>query len=176
MRSIVDRSLSRAIEAGVNNWPSDVHPLMADVQPSPYVDEGYVSWIPIASTATDEDLASIEALIGYRLPTSYKAFLQYKHFYELLIGQAEFFAHPVGDWMDSLLSEYQFNQPESFLHNGLLPFAGWGGAGDLLCFDVSRDDESCDYPVVLWSHEDDYFEDFSLNFSQLLPQLEAENK
>jgi hypothetical protein len=177
IRSIVDRSLGSALEAGVNNWPSDVHPLMSDAQPSPYADEGYTNWLPIASTVTDEQLASVEALIGYQLPTDYKAFLQYKHFYELLIGQAEFFAHAAGDWMDSLLSEYQLNQPASPLHKNLIPFASWGGTGDLLCFDVSRNNESCDYPVVVWDHESaDYFEDFSLNFSHLLVQLDAESK
>jgi hypothetical protein len=150
---------------------------MADKQPSPYADEGYSNWLPIASTATDEELATLESLIGYQLPADYKAFLQYKHFYELLIGQAEFFAHPVGDWMNGLLSEYQFNQPTSLLHKSLIPFANWGGAGNLLCFNASQNDSSCDYPVVVWDHESaDYFEDFSLSFSRSLVQLDAEGE
>ena len=173
VRSIVDCGLQRLTEASLNCVPIPVHPLMTDSQSSIYVDEGYENWLPIASTATTEQLAAFETIIGYSLPPAYKAFLQYKHFYELVIGGAEFFTHPVDDWLARLHYEVLEMWPAENLAAGLIPFAGWGGAGDMLCFDTTRNQETIEYPIVLWNHEDNnYTEDFSSDFTTLLLQLE----
>lgn len=149
---------------------------MADSQPSRYADGGYENWLPIASTVTNEQLTAFETTIGYSLPPSYKAFLQYKHFYDLAIGGAEFFIHPVDDWLVQLHYQVLEMWPAENLAAGLLPFASWGGAGDMLCFDTSRNQDTREYPVLLWNHEDNHHtEDFSPDFTALLQQVELES-
>lgn len=176
MLDVVDRSLEFLIDADLNNLPSPVHPLMADTKPSIYAAEGYENWLPIASTVTDAQLACLEVAIGHKLPPDYKAFLQYKHFYTLFIGQADFIPHPVDSWINSFLSTID-NFPKEYVAKGIIPFAMWGGAGDVLCFDSTSNQATADYPVVLWDHENvDSFENFSPNFAELLPQLEKETQ
>ena len=174
MQAVVDRSLQRLMQAGLNAVPLPVHPLMAASQPSIYADDGYENWLPIASTVTDEQLVAFEATIGYSLPPAYKAFLHYKHFYDLYIGEAEFFTHPVDDWLAQLQYQVLEMWPAENLAAGLVPFASWGGAGDMLCFDTSRNQDTAEYPVMLWNHQDNnQTEDFSPNFTTLLQQLDS---
>ncbi|MCI1188002.1 SMI1/KNR4 family protein [Hymenobacter sp. DH14] len=169
MLEIVDSCLQWMVNHRLNNIPLPVHPAMAAWHPSPYADDGYESWIPIASTVTNQQLNDLEASINYALPADYRCFLQHKHFYELLLGDAEFFPHPIGEWQQILLRQVLTNWPLACQQMGLIPFASWGGAGDLLCF--SANSMSPDYPVVLWNHEDWSIEDFSPNFTSLLDEL-----
>lgn len=169
---MVDRCLQWLIDHQGNNWPLPVHPAMASAQPSPFADEEYESWLPIASTVTDQQLDDLETALGHSLPADYRRFLQHKHFYELMIGGAEFFSHPIDDWQQILHREMLANWPPDYPHEGLIPFASWGGAGDVLCF-AAADSHSVDYPVVLWNHESDSTDEFSVSFAELLAQLYA---
>lgn len=174
MLELVDRALQWLVRHQINNVPVPVHPLMAAGYPSLFADEGYEAWLPIASTVTTRQLAELEATLGYSLPASYKAFLQHKHFYELTIGQAEFFAHPPDEWLQVLREEMLQSGPAALDQTGLLPFASWGGAGDELCFDTTQPKPAAEYPVMLWHHEDGRTKLFSANFAALWPQLLAE--
>lgn len=174
MLEIIDRALNWLVRHNLNNWPTPVHPLMATRQPSVYADEGYEDWLPIASTVTDKQLTGLELAIGYQLPPAYRAFLQHKHFYELLLGQADFFPHPVKEWSEILRKEMLLNWSPDAQQAGLIPFASWGGAGDVLCFTASGQQAKADYPVLLWNHEDGNTEFFSTSFATLLPKLLAE--
>lgn len=73
---IVDKYLQRWIDIGLNRSPQDIEPEMAD--PAGPDDEGWTTWYPIDSTVTDEEIAQIEATIGYSLPPSYHVFLKHR--------------------------------------------------------------------------------------------------
>jgi hypothetical protein len=173
MLEIVDRCLQWLIDHQGNNWPLPVHPAMASPHPSPFADEEYESWLPIASTVTDQQLDELETAFGYLLPAEYRRFLQHKHFYELMIGGAEFFSHPIDQWQQILHSEVLTNWPPDYPHEGLIPFALWGGAGDVLCFAAISATQAGNYPVVLWNHENGSTDEFSTSFAELLVQLYA---
>jgi hypothetical protein len=175
MREIVDRSLQLLLDADLNNSLPPVHPLMADTKPSAYAADGYENWLPIASTVTDAQLACLEVAIGRKLPPDYKAFLQYKHFYELHIGNTTFFEHPIDTWLSVLFKNLHHGWPREYLiDKGFIPFAMYEDWG-MLCFDANRAQDTANYPVVLWDHEQpDEVTDYSASFAELLPQLEAE--
>jgi hypothetical protein len=157
----------------LNNIPLPVHPAMADSHPCPYADDGYENWVPIASTVTNQQLDDLEAAIHYSLPADYRHFLQHKHFYSLLLGDAEFFPHPVDEWQQVLRHEMLSNWPDA-LRTGCIPFANYGGAGDVLCFCAGPNQAATDYPVVFYDHENGRAQPFSSSFAALLPQLLAE--
>ena len=146
---------------------------MADSNPSPYADDGYESWLPIASTVTNQQLNDLEEAIKHPLPADYRRFLQHKHFYDFLLGDAEFFAHPVDNWEQILRDQMLTNWPLECQQMRLIPFASWGGAGDLLCFLANSVSLPADYPVVVWNHEDWSTEEFSPNFAASLNKLAA---
>lgn len=175
IREIVDRTLQKWFDLGLDSVPVQPPPSMA--ASADCNEESYWRWVPTASTVTVEDLASLEATIGFALPTAYKLFLQHKHFYDLNISEADFLSHVDGSWQNDLLEEWYNGAPrDELIDKGYLPFAGWAGAGDLLCFDTNRNEDSHDYPIVLWNHESGGTDDFSPNFISLLIGLDAEEQ
>ncbi|MDO7850075.1 SMI1/KNR4 family protein [Hymenobacter convexus] len=169
----MDRCLQWMMKHHLNSVPMPVHPAMADSQPCPCANEGYENWLPIASIVTNQQLDDLEATINYPLPADYRRFLQHKHFYALLLGGAEFFPHPIDEWQQVLRQEMLTNWPDA-LRAGYIPFANYGGAGDVLCFYAEPNQSTADYPVVFYDHEDSRAQPFSRNFATLLPQLLAE--
>jgi hypothetical protein len=133
------------------------------------------AWKPITSTVTAAQLASFEVALGYRLPDDYKAFLQHKHFYELHIGNTTFFEHPVDSWLSVLFKELHHGWPrEQLIDKGFISFAMYEDWG-MLCFDANRAQDTANYPVVLWDHEQpDKVTAYSASFAELLPKLEVE--
>ena len=173
MLEIVDRCLQWMIKNQLNNIPLPVHPAMADSHPCPYAGDGYENWMPIVSTVTNQQLAELEKAIHCSLPADYRFFLKHKHFYDLLLGGAEFFAHPVDEWQQVLLDQMLINWPPECQQMGLIPFASWGGAGDALCFLANSTQSPVNYPVVVWNHEDWSIDDFSPGFAAALHKLAA---
>jgi hypothetical protein len=173
MLEIVDRCLQWMIKHHLNSIPIPVHPAMADAHPSPYADDGYESWLPIDSTVTNQQLDDLEAAIGHSLPADYRRFLQHRHLYDLLLGGAEFFSHPIDEWQQVLRQEMLTNWPDA-LRTGHIPFANYGGAGDVLCFYAGPNQATTDYPVVFYDHENSCAQPFSPSFATLLPQLLTE--
>ena len=44
----------------------------------------YNKWKAVESTVTNPDITELEVIVNCELPNSFKTFLKYKHFYELL--------------------------------------------------------------------------------------------
>ena len=170
IEEIVDKFLKLWIEIGQNTWDGAVEPEMSD--PNQDKQEEFQTWFPIDSTLSDFDLEELESLIGYPLPTDYKEFLKYKHFYALVIG-VEFCSHPIHTWKKAL-SEMIFESftNEYLIEKGLIPFADFGGIG-FLCFDTNINPGDNNYPVVKWDHEDG-IELYSANFLELMIKLDKE--
>lgn len=175
IHTIVDTHLNKMLRCKINALPKDIAPEMQSEQPCE--DEGWAFWLPIASKVNENEIVQWEQRIGYKLPESYKIFLQYKHFYELLIAEASFLEHAVDTWQasysDVLFAEY--SQP-FLLDKGYIPFADWSDWG-YLCFDANRNTDGHNYPIVLWDHETaDEVEDFAADFVSLLVKLDEQDK
>ena len=175
MEHIIDTYLKELLDAELNTLPIQIVPEMSD--PNQDKNSEWQIWHPVASTVTDADIEVFERRIGHQFPTSYKRFLQYKHFYELQIGSCSFCEHPFGIWHASLATMIFDGDPREFLiDKGRIPFANWSDWG-LLCFDTTAQCEANDYPIVLWDHEDaGQFEFQFSNFETMLFELDQEEK
>jgi len=175
IQTIVDTHLAKWISLGINKLPKEIEKDMADPAQNP--SEEWRTWFPIPSRVTDDELRDFEEQIGHGLPQDFKAFLRYKHFYDLKISEATFTDHPVNRWR-YFQSEMMFNgYPREYLADkGLLAFANWSDWG-LLCFDTNRNDGHSDYPVVQWDHEIPHqFQNFASNFYHALLQLDEADR
>ena len=151
----VDATLEQMKAADMMQLPiRDLAWEMLDTESQPM--EGFITWKPVAGAVTDLDIAEVEKAVGFRLPESYKAFLKYKHFYELYSPEAEevrFFPHPIHSWKEELIRNYTTGlNKDRLLPNGYLPFADhydWGA----LCFDTNYASDNNEYPVVLIEFE-----------------------
>jgi hypothetical protein len=171
----VDKALKSLEESGLMRIPHDNMPQEMIDQTKEKTDD-WVPWKPIKSTATDSDLIEIEKLTGKQFPESYKAFLKYKHFYELDAPnpmEVVFFRHPIKDWKNEFTKYYSYDWvKEKLIAKGYIPFAGhqdWG----IVCFDTNRNNEAGEYPIVMIDHEliyDDPIptEDFGENFIDMI--------
>lgn len=113
------------------------------------------TWKPINSIIEDVDIEKVEKEIGYSLPPSYKAFLQYKHFVELRIP--DFLVHFPGNFPDkeiTFLKEMVFEimEPELIIDKGYIHFATFSDFG-LLCFDTNKKVDDHEYNIVYIDHE-----------------------
>ncbi len=111
-------------------------------------------WKAIPSLATDADLEDIENKIKYKLPTSYKDFLKYKHFLELhSADKFEPFGHIVHYWKENYLENYFHSElREYMLDKGYIWFGNYDDWG-FLCFDANIPSPDNEYPVILIDHE-----------------------
>lgn len=173
--SIVDKHLAKIIRLKINALPKEIVPEMRSDEACE--DEGWAFWLPVAARVRDGEIAAWEGRIGHPLPPSYRAFLQYKHFYELMIGEASFFAHPAGEWQESLAEVVFSPYARPFLlDKGYIPFADWSDWG-YLCFDTNGNPGGDDYPVVLWDHESvEEVRDFADSFTALLQKLDEQER
>src|SRR5687768_13133137 len=74
--------------------PGDISAEMLDDTIEPMDD--WRGWRPIDSIVTDTDIEKFEKQIGITLPTSYREYLKYKHFYNLRLPDiaVNLFSHP----------------------------------------------------------------------------------
>lgn len=175
VEEIIEKYLQREVERGLNQLPGSIEPEM--LAPGQETNQEWKTWLPIASTVTDKEVAALEEKIGCKLPAAYVRFLKYKHFYELHIGEAAFCRHPIQTWQNSLEKMIFDGYPQEYLYDmGLIPFADWSDWG-LLCFDTRRNYFTADYPVVLWDHDvADYYTDYSMNFNMAIKKLDKEDE
>jgi hypothetical protein len=170
--NIIDRQLQILIDKELNALPSNIEPEMANAN-EPMDNEGWQKWYPIESTVTDSELEELEMQLHFKLPTSYKAFLKHKHFYELYISEARFSGQEIKNWKRHLVDMAYDGYPQEFLiDKGFIPFADWSDWG-LLCFDTNKPAKDNEFPIVLWDHERwDKFEDYCENFKSLILKLD----
>lgn len=110
-------------------------------------------WKPLKADISNSEIESYEKNTGFKLPDSYKAFLDYKFFIDLNFGhEVIFFKHTkswIGDNLD-LISQWG---EEFTTEKGLLPFADYSDWG-LVCFDANGSFDHNEYSIVYLDHED----------------------
>lgn len=153
VRGYVDAALAHTRGYDWTYTPDpELPPAMADA--SRPEDDGWRPWKAVASTVTETDLDRLEGILQLRFPPSYRAFLQYRHFYALTEGGVRFERHVIGRWEDTLLDLYESWDPERIVGIGLIPFGSetFMDAGPV-CFDTRRRQQDGECPVVFWDHE-----------------------
>ena len=134
-------------------------------------------WKPIPSILVDDDLNSLEKLIGVKLPHSYRHFLLYKHFYELRIPDfsISFPSHLPDKNLHKLKSMFlEYYEPEFLIKKGFIYFADFCDYG-LLCFDSKIKRKNNEYPIVYIDHEDLTIHHHYLNNFKELMTADKEN-
>jgi hypothetical protein len=178
IREIIDTHLQTLVDIGLNRIVGEVAPEMAGNGTEADEDEeGWNAWLPVNSTVTDEEIASLEKQLGHRLPPDYITFLKHKHFYELYISEASFCPHPVDTWKKQLTDLVFEGHPKEFhIDKGFIPFAVWSDWG-LLCFDTTAGAANNDHPIVLWDHDSpNEIETVADNFVQLMIEMDADEE
>ena len=172
IEEIVDTYLQKWMDAGLNMLPGEIEQEMA----GPKNSDGWTIWYPIPSQVTDSVIDDFEEQIRHWLPSDYRQFLRYKHFYDLNISEANF-THPVNTWRRAHVGLIFEGYPREFLiDKGYLPIASWSDWG-MLCFDTNTGDGSTAYPVVLWDHESARkVTPFYNNFTDLLRGLDQKEQ
>src|SRR5689334_12166952 len=145
--SIVDKHLQKIIEKEMNFLPMEIAIEMRGSGKG--LSPDWNEWLPVKSHVTSVQLNELERTIGYSLPASYRQFLQYKHFYELMIDEVNFCRHSSDKWQEDIL-ELVFNSypRELVIDQGAIPFAVFSDWG-LLCFDTKAPSTNNDYIIVL---------------------------
>ncbi|WP_282031856.1 SMI1/KNR4 family protein [Winogradskyella eximia] len=161
MEEIIDHYLNELIANETNSLPIKIEPEMTDE--TNLKNQEWNKWLPIKSTVTDLELNELEQEIGHGLPLSYRAFLKYKHFYELYISECSFCSNPIKTWRAEIMKMIFNGYPsEDLIEKGRIPFANWSDWG-LLCFDTTADCKNNNYPIVLWDHE--VYDEFQIQYS-----------
>jgi len=133
--------------------------------------DDWKGWKPIDSIITESDVDKFEHEIGIRLPKSYRAYLQHKHFFRLRLPNIAI--NLPSHLPDKSLSElrklvFQSHEPESIIGRRYIYFADFHDYG-LLCFDANESIADNEYKVVYIDHEDlDDIHFYSNNFQELL--------
>lgn len=135
--------------------------------------EGTLFWKAINSTTKEDEINKLEDYYGHKLPTSYKFFLQYRHFISLQLGE-----HSIGFFKNlpntivSDTKEEIGNYYWNLVERNYLPFANLSDYG-VLCFDANN--PSQDYKVVSFDHEDGYDEpeNYASNFEAMFDEFET---
>ncbi len=173
----IDEGLAEWKELGLMQIP-DPHMPPEMVDNKRPRDNDWIPWKPIASTVTDHDIEEIEIFSGIPFPESFKAFLKYKHFYELGFSnpmEVVFFDHPVHTWKRKYFDYYSYDWVRKYLlAKKYLPFAAhydWG----ILCFDANEPVSDHEYTIVMIDHElvwDELmpFQLFNANFMEMVSQ------
>ena len=172
IKNIVDQSLLK-MSSSSSPWammtPGHVPAEMID-NPK-LVDAEYLKWKPIPSTITDEELNQFENKIGFKLPLSYRTFLQYKHFVKLYLPNRTINL-PANMPSTRLkpLEDYIFNyyDPELIIGKGYIYFADFEDYA-LLCFDTNQKCADYEYPIVYIFHEElDDIQPYVASFRELI--------
>lgn len=176
IQKIIDIHLSYWVDNGLNSLPQKIELKMTNPDEEPN-EEGWQKWYPIDSTITDTEIEELETQLNFQLPSSYKTYLKYKHFYELYISEARFSGQEIKGWRRYLVDMAFDGYPrELLIDKGYIPFADWSDWG-VLCFDTNQPNSDFEYPVVLWDHERcDTFESYSENFTKLLLTLDTKSR
>lgn len=170
LKKIIDESLHEMSKTDISMMtPAEVPKEMRDDSIEKMDD--WIGWKPIASIIEDSDINRIEKIIDYPLPLSYREFLKYKHFYQLIIpDRGVNLPGILPDKELTFLKElvFEMGEPDLILGQGYIYFADFEDYG-LLCFNANIKAKNNEYPVVFIDHED--FDDIHLyanNFKELL--------
>jgi hypothetical protein len=171
LKNVIDKALGEMSKEPdiFMKTPGNVPMEMLDKSIAPTND--WKGWKPIDSIVTDSDIDKFELEMGIGLPESYRAYLKYKHFYQLRLPDiAVNLPRHLPDRPLSALREFVFHshEPELIIGRKYIYFADFHDYG-LLCFDANEPAIDNEYHVVYIDHEnlnDVHF--YSNNFRELL--------
>jgi len=153
IQHFVDRALQQADQVGLTQSPDPQMPTaMRNGEANA---DGWIPWKAIPSTVSDADIRELESQVHVQFPHLYVAFLQYKHFYELLpYKEIRFFPHVLGQWKQELLAIYSDGwDPDELIGKGYIPFATYSDWG-VVCFNTTKPvakHEDCE--IVMIDHD-----------------------
>ncbi len=169
IEQFVDKSIEGLIDPKFDIFYMDSSEIPSDMidETKPIKeDEGEkeLAWKAIRSTVTDLEIENIENKIGHKYPESYKHFLKYKHFIELVnLSSVWFFEHSSDKWKDELINRMFDGWPkEDILDRGLIPFADYEDWG-LTCFNTNKRNSNGEYEICIWDHEQSDSEEYLAN-------------
>jgi hypothetical protein len=133
--------------------PGDIPKEMLD-DTIPALDD-WKGWRPIDSIIDDSDIIKLEKKIGITLPTSYREYLKYKHFYRLRLPDiaVNLFPHPPDKNLTTLQTHiFEYHEPELVIGRKYIYIADFHDYG-LLCFDANAKATDTEFKVVYIDHE-----------------------
>jgi hypothetical protein len=117
--------------------------------------DDWKGWRPIDSIIDDSDIIKLEKKIGITLPTSYREYLKYKHFYRLRLPDiaVNLFPHPPDKNLTTLQTHiFEYHEPELVIGRKYIYIADFHDYG-LLCFDANAKATDTEFKVVYIDHE-----------------------
>jgi hypothetical protein len=175
IKAVIDKYFDFMEETGGLFYMADKAPEEMLNGNIPFGDNDMVTWSAINSTVSAQEIEALESFYGHSLPTDYVAFLKHRHFMHLQMGgyQIAFFKNLPGRIVDDTkeeIEEYYWN----LIERNYLPFAAMSDYG-VLCFDANKAVPNNDYPVVEFSHEDEYeeVEPHVSSFAELFIEFES---
>jgi hypothetical protein len=133
--------------------PGDIPKEMLD-DTIPALDD-WKGWRAIDSIIDDSDIIKLEKKIGITLPTSYREYLKYKHFYRLRLPDiaVNLFPHPPDKNLTTLQTHiFEYHEPELVIGRKYIYIADFHDYG-LLCFDANAKATDTEFKVVYIDHE-----------------------
>ncbi len=154
--------------------PGDINQEMLDdtIPPS----DDWKGWRPIDSIITDSDITKFEQKLRLTLPTSYKEYLKYKHFYGLRLPDiaVNLFPHPPDKTLAVLHTHiFKYHEPEQIIGRNYVYIADFHDYG-LLCFDANVKTTDNEFNVVYIDHE--YLDDIQIYADNFRDLLEADSE
>ncbi len=140
--------------------------------------DGISCWKTIPSTFTDQEIEELETAYRNPLPTSFKQFLQFKHYINFKnVGaySLDFFdAEPrkrFDEWIPSLKSEF-----EPFINHKYLVIGTFQDLTGVVCFDGNARVKDHEFPLVLIDFAFEAIEPMAENFEDLFTRIEEHLK
>ena len=113
--------------------------------------DGISCWKTIPSTIEDEEIERLESAYRNPLPSSYKAFLKYKHYLHFTnVGEysLDFFdcdpKKRFTEWIPAIIEEFA-----PFVNYKYLVIGTFQDSTGVLCFDANQELDDNEYPMVL---------------------------
>ncbi|MFT5917598.1 MAG: hypothetical protein ACJAWV_003915 [Flammeovirgaceae bacterium] len=132
---------------------------------------GNIDEISVLNNISNKDITDLEKTIGYKLPESYKYFLQYKYSHKLKLDDISiqlFLPTPTERLNKIKESIFEYHEPEEIIGKGYIYFADFHDYG-LLCFNANEKMKDNEYKIVYIDHEDsEEIHPYAQNFRELL--------
>ena len=126
-------------------------------------------WKPIENTITNEDILSLENELNIILPKSYKAYLQYQHYYEIFYDiEIILYPKPIHTW-NSILINNNRELKEQILDKGYFAIGKYSDYGTVAL--QLGTDEEIENEVVLFDYSSDSPQKLADNFLSLLSNI-----
>jgi hypothetical protein len=122
-------------------------------------------WKPVDCTMTPNQIEKIEQTFNISLPSSYKEYLFYKHFYKIFLNaDIRLYPKPITEWLNVLIDN-NTEMKKFVLDNGYFAIGEYSDYG-IICFNLNENKE--DPSIVMLDQETAEPEHLSDNFIELL--------